>query len=104
MVRVVVTGASGFLGGRLCAGLLHAGHSVVALVRKTSKLDELPPQVELTEGDICNAASVHRACQSGCDVVIHCAALVGAWLPDSSQFVTASPLFQGSQSVCLSYN
>ncbi|KAK9946530.1 hypothetical protein M0R45_011992 [Rubus argutus] len=37
-MRVVVTGASGFLGGRLCHELLKQGHSVRALVRPTSDL------------------------------------------------------------------
>jgi farnesol dehydrogenase len=86
MGRVLVTGASGYLGGRLCIALVHAGHSVVALVRKTSVVDSLPPEVELADGDIRNVDSLREAC-AGCDYVIHTAALVGSWLPDSSQFV-----------------
>jgi farnesol dehydrogenase len=90
MGRVLVTGASGYLGGRLCGALVQAGHSVVALVRKSSKVAELPREVELVEGDVRDADSVRRACV-GCDYVLHTAALVGSWLPDSSQFLKVRP-------------
>lgn len=80
-----MTGATGYLGGRLCGMLVHAGLTVVALVRKTSQVQELPPEVELVEGDIRDGESVRRAIE-GCDYVVHTAALVGSWLPDSSQF------------------
>jgi farnesol dehydrogenase len=89
MGRVMVTGASGYLGGRLCGALVHAGHSVVALVRKTSNVQELPPEVELVEGDVGNADSVRAACR-GCEYVVHAAALVGAWMPDPSQYIKVS--------------
>ncbi|KAG0602726.1 hypothetical protein M758_10G036500 [Ceratodon purpureus] len=86
MGRVMVTGATGYLGGCLCKALLEGGHSVVALVRRSSKVKELPAEVELVEGDVRDAESVRRACV-GCDYVVHSAALVGSWLPDSSQFI-----------------
>lgn len=43
---VLVTGATGFIGSRLAAGLGGAGHHVVALVRDPAKA-ELPPPVTL---------------------------------------------------------
>lgn len=100
MGRVLITGASGYLGGRLCIGLVHAGHTVVALVRATSVVKELPPQVELVEGDVQDVQSLVEACR-GCDYVIHAAALVGSWLPDSSKFFDVGILYPFSPSSLL---
>jgi uncharacterized protein (TIGR01777 family) len=44
---VLVTGATGFIGSRLVAGLSGAGHQVIALVRKPAKSDMLPPPITL---------------------------------------------------------
>ncbi len=43
---VLVTGATGFIGTRLVAGLTHAGHHVIALVRNPARV-ELPAPVTL---------------------------------------------------------
>ncbi|MGB8400305.1 TIGR01777 family oxidoreductase [Bradyrhizobium sp.] len=44
---VLITGATGFIGSRLAAGLSHAGHQVIALVRNPAKVDGLPPPLTL---------------------------------------------------------
>jgi uncharacterized protein (TIGR01777 family) len=44
---VLVTGATGFIGSRLVAGLTGAGHQVIALVRTPAKADMLPPPIML---------------------------------------------------------
>ncbi|XP_062024093.1 uncharacterized protein LOC133740189 [Rosa rugosa] len=92
-MKVIVTGASGYLGGRLCHKLLERGHSVRALVRPTSDLSSLPPpssgSLELVYGDVTDYHSLLSAF-SGCHVVFHAAALVEPWLPDPSDFFSVN--------------
>jgi uncharacterized protein YbjT (DUF2867 family) len=51
---VLVTGASGYVGGRLVGELLHRGHRIRCLVRTPSKLDRAPGRddVEVVAGDV----------------------------------------------------
>jgi uncharacterized protein (TIGR01777 family) len=44
---ILVTGATGFIGSRLVAGLTDAGHQVIALVRNPAKADVLHPPITL---------------------------------------------------------
>lgn len=78
MSRVLVTGASGFVGGHLVAALTHRGDDVRALVRPTSDVRRLKQlDVELLCGDIADADSVARAVDS-VDVVYHVAGAIKA--------------------------
>jgi uncharacterized protein len=47
---ILVTGATGFIGSRLVAGLADAGHQVIALVRTPAKADALPLPMTLITG------------------------------------------------------
>lgn len=60
--RVLVTGASGFIGHHLVHSLLDRGHPVRCLVRPTSDLSHLPTdQLELSIGDVLDPASLAAA-------------------------------------------
>ena len=72
--RVVVTGASGFLGRRVIAALLEGGHHVRAMVRFPGAIDGVDEvdEVTATLGDDASIA----AALADTDVVVHCAARV----------------------------
>ncbi|MHC4975416.1 MAG: SDR family oxidoreductase [Planctomycetota bacterium] len=66
---IAVTGATGYVGGRLVQSLLDAGHAVRCLVREPRKLDHRPwrsnPRVSIVTDDLSNEDTTTR-CLSGC--------------------------------------
>ena len=86
MSRALVTGAHGFVASHLVAALLARGEAVRVLDRPDPRIADLGgprrsaldllglrDQVELAEGDLCDAEAVSAAV-TGCDSVFHLAA------------------------------
>ncbi|MEM6960186.1 MAG: NAD-dependent epimerase/dehydratase family protein, partial [Myxococcota bacterium] len=80
-MKVLVTGATGFLGGHLCELLVQQGHKVRALTRSTSDttlLDTLG--IECVEANLERGLGLDKAIE-GMDAVVHGAAVVKAKSP-----------------------
>ena len=72
-MRYFVTGATGFVGGRVASQLREAGHEVVAVVRTPAKATELLKLgVTVVQGDVTDKASM-KAPMTGVDGVFHIA-------------------------------
>ncbi len=100
-MRVLVTGATGFVGSHAVKALHAAGHDIRVMARNPSRAQQQfdayglapavgersgEPSLEIVTGDIVDAASV-RAALTGCDAVVHAAAVVGI---DGAKAVAAS--------------
>lgn len=79
MARVLVTGATGFIGSRLTERLARRGDDVTCLVRSTSKRQALEAlDVRLVFGDVRDPAAARSAVR-GAEVVYHLAGLTSAF-------------------------
>lgn len=72
---VLVTGASGFVGGHVARELARAGHPVRGLHRRPPRIDPGDPAIEWTEGDLRDPSDRRRAL-AGVRGVVHSASWV----------------------------
>ena len=84
-VKAFVTGATGFIGGRLVRKLRERGDDVVALVRSPDKALELERLgVELVKGDLTDVEAIRRGVD-GVDAAFHGAAIYKVGIPKSQR-------------------
>lgn len=85
-MKVMVTGATGFIGANLVRVLLRQGYLVKALVRRESdrrNIDGL--DIEIACGDLRDKDSLERALE-GCEALFHVAASYSFWAPSPRHF------------------
>ena len=84
---IFVTGATGFIGERLCLKLASENHLVKALVRNPDKSPLLKENANITlvKGDLGDYESLVAA-SSGCEYAYHIAGFVEPWHRDESMF------------------
>ena len=95
-MRVLVTGATGFVGGHTAKALSDAGHSIRVLVRDPARIETTLGQLgvepgEHVVGDMTDADAVDRALD-GCDAVVHAAAVVSLKRAQADEVARNNPL------------
>ncbi len=96
-MKYFITGATGFIGGRVARQLCEAGHEVVAVVRNPAKAKDLADLgIALHTGDVTDKESM-RAPMTGADGVFHIAAWYKVGVRDKSDGVKVN--IEGTRNV-----
>lgn len=81
-MKMLITGATGFVGSHIVRALNAEGQSPRVLYRSLAKLEALEGlQFEAARGDLDDMDSLERACE-GCEIVFHVAAKADYWKDD----------------------
>lgn len=85
-MKVLVIGATGFVGSQIVAGLLRHGDDVCAIVRPGSHRGTVAeiPGVHFLEADVLTPDGRARIANSGCDVCIH-----AAWFVEPGNYLAS---------------
>ena len=85
-IRVLVTGASGFIGRKLCLSLAEMGYDVVALCRDVEHPYLIQHRnIYAVKGDILDVESLEKAMKN-CFQVYHTAAMAKMWCRNEADF------------------
>ncbi|BCI92824.1 hypothetical protein NIIDMKKI_80300 [Mycobacterium kansasii] len=100
-MHVLVTGGTGFVGGWTAKAIADAGHSVRFLVRNPAKLERTVAQLGVDTSDFVPAdikdRDAVRAALTGCDAVVHSAALVATDPRQTQQMLSTN--MEGARNV-----
>ncbi|MDY7566369.1 NAD(P)-dependent oxidoreductase [Pseudomonas sp. RTC3] len=78
-MKILVTGASGFIGGRFARFALEQGFTVRVNGRRAEGVEHLVRRgAEFIQGDLSDPELVQRLCHD-VEAVVHCAGAVGVW-------------------------
>ncbi len=77
MNKIILTGASGFLGSHIAEILLNRGKTLLALLRESSSLANLPDECRISRVDFMDPDSMAEDFTNA-DVIIHAAGATGA--------------------------
>jgi nucleoside-diphosphate-sugar epimerase len=78
-MKILVTGASGFIGGRFARFALEQGFTVRVNGRRAEGVEHLVRRgAEFIQGDLSDPERVQRLCHD-VEAVVHCAGAVGVW-------------------------
>jgi len=75
-MKVFITGATGFVGGRVASALINRGDEVTLLVRSPEKSAKAFPRAKLVSGELGTLGAKANDYLAGIDGMIHCAAHV----------------------------
>jgi dihydroflavonol-4-reductase len=96
-LKILLTGADGFLGVNLLNELLDRGYTVNTLVEKSrGKRIANIPNINIFFGDLLNPDTIEAAAK-GCDAIIHTAACTDMW-PSRSEMICAIN-YQGTKNI-----
>ena len=99
MMKIMLTGGTGFIGSYVLRFLLEDGHQVNALARNSFKLNIANyPSLKIFEGNL-NNLNVINSSLSGCDVIIHLAAKVSATTGKPEEYFSSN--FRGTKNLLM---
>lgn len=98
-MKILLTGASGFIGSYVLPLLLIEGYEVTALKRDSSrKILKDHSGLKIIEGDIKKSEDIYRAVE-GCETVIHLAALVQSTSKEPGAFYRTN--YEGTENLLI---
>lgn len=94
-LKILVTGATGFIGRNLVDELSKSSGTIFCLIRKTSDTSKLPAKVRLIYADITDLKSLSTIDEE-IDIIFHCA----AYVDDNDREKLFKVNVEGTENVC----